>query len=275
MRLPLHPAADRQSRGSQPLVAAHLGACRWAQGAQDSASTPVRSRAPIFTGDLLRFQSQRCQLAVLLRPATGFSNPGPLRRFRPAMRSFADRRIYSQPRPGWPTRPDPPGFESRAPKGVPTLVALSYTSPPCVPNPTRLAGRIVSSWSGLLRPSPCGLDCPQPNRVLRRAAVEAVCAPPGYPAPGGARCIYWETPIDSTPIRVGSKQVIHAATWSTPPQRCPKSPPPLQPTDFATPRRPKVAGRPVSSLYAQQCQRPCRTMPIILPVSLACKHLIM
>ena len=64
-----------------------------------SASSASGHGAPVFTGDLLAFQSLRCGLAALLRHVAGFPDLGLLRGLRPTPEAISRRRAC--PPPAW------------------------------------------------------------------------------------------------------------------------------------------------------------------------------
>ena len=70
--------------------------------------------ASVFTGDLLTFQSRRCDLAVPLRHVAGFPGLGLLRGLRPIPEPSADD-VPSRRRPGWPAGEGSPGWFPRSP----------------------------------------------------------------------------------------------------------------------------------------------------------------
>ena len=82
------------------------------------ASSRLGHGAPVFTGDLLAFQSVGCELAAPLRHVAGFPGLGLLRRLRPTPAASADDGPC--PPPTWLAgrRGQPPGWFPRSPRTV-------------------------------------------------------------------------------------------------------------------------------------------------------------
>ena len=78
---------------------AHWCSLVWIPSTRASASSTVGHGAPVFTGDLLAFQSHRCGLAAPLRHVAGFPGLGLLRGLRPTPEAISRRRAC--PPPAW------------------------------------------------------------------------------------------------------------------------------------------------------------------------------
>src|SRR3954454_21583526 len=138
---------NRSSNRRAGSLPAHWCSLVWilSTRARARAATAANSGAPVFTGGLLTFQFQHCELAAALGHVTGFPGLGLLRRLRPPPPPTADRGAHPPP----PTPPRPGGAGSgparrwspRSPLDRSTGSAPSY-SPAASP---RLP-RSTSSW---------------------------------------------------------------------------------------------------------------------------------
>src|SRR3954462_15426664 len=160
---------NRSSNRRAGSLPAHWCSLVWILSTRTRAATAANSDAPVFTGDLLTFQFQHCELAAALGHVTGFPGLGLLRRLRPTTRRSADG-APSPPRPGRPGGGTAPRWFPRSPLDRSTGSAPSY-SPAASP---RLP-RSTSSWPST-RPTlalgevPSATD--RPDRGAHRSLVQ-------------------------------------------------------------------------------------------------------
>jgi len=149
---------NRSSNRRPGSSVAHWCNLVWIRSTCHSASSSSGHSTPVFTSDLLPFQSLRCELAAALRHVTGFPGLRLLQRLRHAPACSVEHGP-PRPRPGGPGRRDQPGT-------LPTFTTLRSTGPvpSFAPAASPRVRRRLSSWPPCRRLHPARESPARPKR---------------------------------------------------------------------------------------------------------------